>query len=185
MKLTLSKREGNKKSELTRLRYAGDIPAVLYKKGEHSELLIVKGEEFAVALRGMVKGHLPTTHFELEWGGRKEKAIVKEIQYHPTTYAVLHLDFHPLEEGKKVTVNVPVLCVGEADCVGVKLGGFVRLVKRHLRVRCPSNAIPSHFELNIQELAIGQSKKISDIQFGEEIQLVGADKEIVVTIAKR
>jgi large subunit ribosomal protein L25 len=185
MKLTVSKRAGEKKSELTQLRHQGDIPAAVYSKGKPSEKIIVKGDEFLAVIRKLPKGYLPTTVFEFEMDGKKIKAIVKDIQYHPTTYKVVHLDFLILDDQSPVDVKVPIDCVGEADCVGVKLGGFVRPIKRHVKVRCLPKDIPTDFKLSIKELAIGQSKRIGDIEFGNTIRSLAADKEIVVVIAKR
>lgn len=185
MKLTVSKRAGEKKSELTKLRHQGDIPAAVYSKGKPCEKITVKGAEFSAVIRGLPKGYLPTTVFELEVDGKKIKAIVKDIQYHPTTYQVLHLDFMILDDKVVVDVKVPIACIGEADCVGVKLGGFVRPVKRHVKVRCLPKDIPTDFKLSIKELAIGQSKRIGDIEFGNAIRPLATDKEIVVVIAKR
>ncbi len=185
MKLTVSKRAGEKKSELTKLRHQGDIPAAVYSKGKPCEKITVKGAEFSAVIRGLPKGHLSTTIFELEVDGKKITTIVKDIQYHPTTYRVLHLDFMILDDKAAVDVKVPITCTGEVDCVGVKLGGFIRPIKRHVKVRCLPKDIPTDFKLSIKELAIGQSKRIGDIEFGNAIRPIAADKEIVVVIAKR
>ncbi|NRA89878.1 MAG: 50S ribosomal protein L25/general stress protein Ctc [Simkaniaceae bacterium] len=185
MKLTVSKRAGEKKSELTKLRYQGDIPAAVYSKGKQSELIVVNGAEFSAVIRGLPKGYLPTTVFELELDGKTQKALVKDVQYHPTTYRVLHLDFMILDDKTSVDVKVPVAYVGEADCVGVKLGGFVRPIKRHVKVRCLPKDIPTDFKLSIKELGIGQSKSVGDIEFGNAIRPLATNKEIVVVIAKR
>ena len=185
MKLTVSKRAGEKKSELTKLRHQGDIPAAVYSKGRPCEKFIVNGAEFAAVIRKLPKGYLPTTVFELDIDGKKVKAIVKDIQYHPTTYRVLHLDFMVLDDKAEVEVKVPIACVGEADCVGVKLGGFVRPVKRHVKVRCLPKDIPTDFKINIKNLGIGQAKRVGDIEFGKAIRPLATEKEIVVVIAKR
>lgn len=185
MKLNVSKRAGEKKSELTQLRHQGDIPAALYINEKPSEKIIVKGAEFEAVIRSLPKGYLPTTIFELDFDGKKQRAIVKDIQYHPTTYRILHLDFMTIDEKSQIDVKVPVTIVGEADCVGVKLGGFVRQVKRHITVRCSPKDIPTDFKVSVKELSIGEAKRISDIDCGEAIRPLGAPKEIVVVIAKR
>lgn len=185
MKLALSKRPGKSKSELTKLRFLGDIPGVLYKSGKPGEKVVVKGSEFQTILRGLVKGHLPTTVFELDLEGNSTKAIIKDIQYHPTTYQILHLDFQELYDGAVVDVKVPISCIGEADCVGIKLGGFLRQVKRHIAVRCLPKDIPSDFEIDIRDLNIGQSKRIRDLKSSEAVRLLMRREEIVVVIAKR
>ncbi len=86
MKLKLSKRSGQKKSELTQIRFRGDIPSVVYQKGAPAQNAYVEGVDFQAVLRRLDQGYLPTTIFELDLNGAVSKAIVKEIQYHPTTY---------------------------------------------------------------------------------------------------
>ena len=185
MKLKVSKRAGEKKSELTQLRFKGHIPAAVYSSGKPAERISIDGAEFDAAIRKMPKGYLPTTVFELDIDGKAKKAIVKDIQYHPTTYKVLHLDFFLLDDKVHVDVKVPVAFEGEADCVGVKLGGFVRPVKRHIKVRCLPKDLPTDFKLSIKELAIGQTKRVGDIEFASGVRPLVQEKDIVVTIAKR
>ena len=185
MKLAVSKRTGETKSELTKLRHQGNIPAAVYSKGKPCERITVKGADFDAVIRKLPKGYLPTTIFELEMDGKTKKAIVKDIQYHPTTYRVLHLDFLILEPKIPVDVKVPINCIGEAECVGVKLGGFVRPVKRHVEVQCLPEDIPTDFKVDIRSLEIGQSKRVSDIDAGEMVRLLAKPKEILIVIAKR
>ncbi|NGX50339.1 MAG: 50S ribosomal protein L25 [Chlamydiae bacterium] len=185
MKLNVSKRAGKSKSELTQLRFKGDIPAVVYKMGQPSEKLTVKGSEFAAVIRGLKKGYLPTTIFEIEIDGKECPSIVKGIQYHPTTYRTLHLDFQLLDEKIMVDVKVPVTFLGEAECIGVKLGGFVRQVIYHVKVRCLPKDIPSDFKLDIRSLAIGESMRVGDIEMSEGVISLVPEKEIIIVIAKR
>ncbi len=185
MKLAVSKRTGETKSELTKLRHQGNIPAAVYSMGKPCDRITVKGAEFDAVIRTLPKGYLPTTIFELDIEGKTKKAIVKDIQYHPTTYRVLHLDFLILEPKIAVDIKVPINCIGEADCVGVKLGGFVRAVKRHVKVQCLPEDIPREFKLDIKSLEIGQSKRVSDIEAGEMVRLLAKPKEILIVIAKR
>lgn len=186
MKLTVEKREGKRRSELTRIRAAKDIPAVFYAAGRESELLTIKGPEFMGVLQTLTPGHLPTTVFELEIDGKVCKAIVREIQYHKTTYDILHLDFQELLDNQPVEVNVPVDCLGVVDAVGVKLGGFVRLVKRHVKVRCESsNEMPEKFELDIRDMNIGHARRVSDLTIPKGVTPLLKPEDVLVVIAKR
>ena len=122
MKLKLVKREKNKKkSDLTKDRFEGNIPASIYNSGKPSTAVTVDGAEFAAHIRSLPKGYLPTTVFELDLEGTLYSAIVKEIQYHSTTYQVRHLDFQILEDKTPISVKVPVVFSGSGECVGVKL----------------------------------------------------------------
>ena len=186
MKLKLAKRENNKKkSALTKDRFEGNIPASIYNSGKPSTPVTVNGTEFAAHMRSIAKGYLPTTVFELDLEGTLHSAIIKEIQYHSTTYQVRHLDFQLLEDKTPIFVKIPVVFSGSGDCVGVKLGGFIRQILHHVKVRCLPADMPKEFTLDIRNLEIGQSKRIRDIETGDKVRTVINEKEIVVVIAKR
>ncbi len=185
MKLTLSKREGKTQSELTQMRHRGDIPGIIYVRKGAGEKVVIHGVDFATALRQLKKGHLPTTVFNIDWEGKQKKVIVKEIQYDPITYAIRHLDFLPLEDNVPVDVKVPVTCTGEADCIGIKLGGFLRYLKRHIKVRCFPADIPRKFEIDIRNMEIGHSKRLRDFHLGDGVRPLFKPEEVILTIAKR
>ena len=185
MKLKVSKRSGASKAELNAIRLEGNIPAVLYHAGQKGEMFVVDGKQFDTVMRTMKKGHLPTTIFELEGDLSGIRAIVKEVQYHPTTYQVLHLDLMQLVDDRKIDINVPVDFRGVADCIGIKLGGFLREVTRHLRVRCLPKDIPTQFELDVRKLGIKQSLRAKDITFPKGVESLASSNEVIVTIAKK
>lgn len=186
MKLNVEKRSADSKGETNRIRRDGDIPAILYSKGKPGESLRVKGADFQAALRQLKKGHLPVTKFALVNGeGKETTAIVKGIQYHPTTYAVIHLDFEELHEGVTVDVRVPVEFTGVAECAGIKLGGVLRQVLRHFRVRCLPKDMPERFVLDVRGLSMKQSKRLRDIELPQGVKPLDRVEEVAVTIAKR
>ena len=97
MKLKVFKRERTTKSESNRIRREGNVPAVLYVRGKSTEAIVVDGAEFSGLLRTVQSGRLSTTIFSLkDEHGKERRAILKEIQYQPTTYQVQHLDFEEL-----------------------------------------------------------------------------------------
>ena len=112
----------------------------------------------------MKSGHLPTTVFTLADGKTRARVIIKDIQYHLTTYNVSHIDFGELIDDVPVSVKVPVKCTGVADCVGVKLGGFLRQVVRHVKIECLPQRIPSEFMVDVKDLGIRQTKRLKDIK---------------------
>lgn len=185
MKLSMTKREDKTKGDIKKVRREGNIPGIVYSHNRPTENIVLKGEEFGTALRQMVPGRLPTTVFVLNDGKKEIKAIVKDIQYHPTSYQVMHIDFEELHENVPVSVKVPVECVGAAECSGIKLGGFLRQVIRYVKVECLPKLIPSNFEVDIKELGIKQSKRVSDLQMPNGIRPLVPLNEVVVVIAKR
>jgi len=186
MKLTTSKRDSQKKSETKKIRYEGDIPAVIYVAGKATHTLRVKGSEFNTLLRNVLPGRLSTTVFTLvDSDGKESRAILKEIQYQPTTYQVRHLDFEQLIDDAKVKVKVPIECTGIVDCVGIKLGGVLRQVIRHIRVRCLPKDIPSAFQIDIRNLNLYDTKRLSDLEIPETMRALADLNEVAVVIAKR
>ncbi|MDN3506895.1 MAG: 50S ribosomal protein L25 [Simkaniaceae bacterium] len=185
MNLTAKKRAGETKGANNQIRRDGNIPAVIYAAGEPGASIEINGPEFHAALRSIKKGHLSTTIFTLDVAGKKTKAIVKGIQYHRTSYDIIHLDFEELKDGVPVTLKVPIECEGAADCVGIKLGGSMRQIIRSVKVECLPKDIPSQFSLGIHELKIKQSKRLSDIALPKGIKPVATTDEVVVVIAKR
>lgn len=183
--LKTSSREGKKRSELTKIRHEGDIPAVFYSAGEECHNLRVNGSEFRSALRSLKLGHLPTTVFEIEVAGKKEKAIVRDIQYKPTTYEILHLDLHKLDPKRAVEVNVPIECSGVADCVGIKLGGVLRKVKRHVKVRCLPKDMPKQFIVDVRKMAIGHSLRVHQLDVPKGVDVLLKEQDVLVVIAKK
>jgi len=185
MKLTAKKRVGESKGSVKQARREGKIPAVFYAAGEPGQAIEIDGAQFGAALRSIKKNHLSTTVFNLDIDGTKVKAIIKGIQYDRVSYDVIHLDFEGLDESKPVELNVPIEFTGIADCVGIKLGGNLRQVIRNVKVKCLPKDIPSEFQLDVREMRMKQSKKLSDIAMPKGVAPIGKADEVVVVIAKR
>lgn len=185
MKLQTKERTVGKRSEITGLRRNGFLPAVVYSKKSGSQAIAVSASDFESALRAMKEGHLPTTVFEITVDGKAVKAVVKDIDYHPTTYAVRHLDFQILEANTPIKVNVPIVCYGVADCAGIKLGGMLRQVRRHIPVLTTPEKMPTHFKAYVKDLGLKQSLKASVLELGDGVKSLFPLSEVVVTIAKR
>jgi large subunit ribosomal protein L25 len=185
MKLAVKERVREKKKDLKQIRRDGNIPAIIYSSKGQTETLIVDGAEFGAILRDMKPGQLPTTVFTLTGGKKDRRVIIKDIQYHLTTYKVSHIDFEELIENIPVSVKVPVNCTGVVDCIGIKLGGFLRQVVRHVKVECLPNHIPAEFIVDVKDLGIRQSRRLKDIVMPKGVRPLTSPDEVVVVIAKR
>ncbi len=185
MKLTAEERTVAKKSEIKKMRREGKIPAIVYSQGKVNQLISLNAAEFGAVLRNMKPGHLPTTTFSLMIGGKEKKAIIKDIQYQLTTYQVSHIDFEELIADVEVSVKVPIQCIGIAECAGVKLGGFLRQVIRHVKVECLPKNIPEEFIVDVKDLGIKQAKKLKDLTMPKGVKPLAKLEEVVVVVAKR
>lgn len=179
-------REGQKKGDIKRLRREGFIPFVLYSKGDKAEAGVVPQVEIEAAMRSIRPGFLPTTVFTLKSeSGKERQVIAREVQYKPTSYEIMHIDFMELHDKTPVQVKVPVDLLNVVDCVGVKLGGFLQYVMRHVRVKCLPKNIPSHFEIDVKEMNIAQSRRVRDIAPPKAVTFLDSMENVVVTIAKK
>lgn len=186
MQLKSNKRNTQAKSAITVARRAGQIPAIVYKQGQVGEPVFVEGTPFSLFLRDMQPGHLPTTQITLlAEDGSSRRCLVKEIQYHPTTYAILHLDFIELVEDVAVRVKVPIECTGSTDCIGVKQGGVLRQVLRHAHVSCTPKNLPRSFTLPVKEMQMRESRRMRDVEITQGVRLLDSPEEVVAVIAKR
>ena len=113
--------------------------------------------------------------------GKTVEAVIQDMQFHPVTDALIHIDFIQLVEGKAVTMNIPVVLNGQAR--GVLNGGKLKMVLRTLSVRALPNELPDNIQLDITNLRIGKSIRVSDVvPAGYEI--LNADTAVIVTVKK-
>ena len=113
--------------------------------------------------------------------GKTVEAVIQDMQFHPVTDALIHIDFIQLVEGKAVTMNIPVVLNGQAR--GVLNGGKLKMVLRTLSVRALPNEMPESIELNITNLRIGKSIRVSDV-VPAGFEILNADTAVIVTIKK-
>lgn len=186
LNLNIKTRPLEKKSEIKSLRREGSVPAVIYHRSKEAETISLNSLDFTTLLRGIVPGRLSTTVFTLTAeDGSVRNAILKDIQYNPVTYDVIHLDFEELIDNVHVNIKVPVEFLGVADCVGIKLGGFLRQVKRHIKVSCLPEHIPTHFPIDITEMKLYDAKRTGDLVLPETLRPLAKTNDVVVVIAKR
>jgi len=185
VEIEVFERKSQNKGDIKRLRRENKVPVVIYSQGKEGENGTITKESFDAVLRDLEQGFLPSTIFVLKTkSGKKRKAIIKDIQYDVTSYNVLHIDFLELVDGQEVSLNIPLQCLGEADCVGVKGGGYLRPMMRHVKVKCLPKYIPESFQIDIRDLDIRQNKRVSDIKFPEHVTSLVRPEEVVATIVK-
>lgn len=111
--------------------------------------------------------------------GEEHTAILKELQFHPVTDALLHVDFYEVNDQKPITIGIPVRLVGLAQ--GVRDGGRMNLSMRKLNVTAPYQQIPEHLDVDVTALKIGKSIKVGELSF-EGLEIANAKEVIVCSI---
>ena len=153
------------------------IPAVIYGKNTKSQPVSIDSK----TLKNLIKDRgFYSRILSVELDGTKEKVLPKDIQYHPVTDNVIHIDFMRVQENTKVTVEVPVDFLNRDLCPGVKQGGVLNIVRRLVELRCNANKIPEMLELDLSSSEIGDSLKISEISLPEGVTPVITDRDFVI-----
>ncbi len=154
-------------------------------KGENQNISLPL-DELQASLRQIPQGLLSTSLFTLHDGQKTYLALIKEVQYHPVSYAILHVDFLAVSDKEAVSVNVPIQIVGLADCPGIKLGGFMRQPIRFVKVSClPKEIPPRGFLLDVSSLNVGESRRLSDLSIPPSVKPLAKMAEVVAVIAKK
>ena len=155
------------------LRVEEKVPCVLYGGGANVH--------FAVMERDLKKLlYTPNVYLvKLMLDGKPYDAVMREIQFHPVTDRVLHIDFYQTADDKPVVIEVPVRTEGFAE--GVQAGGKLVLVSRKLKVKSLPKDMPDELVLNVEELGVGKSIKVKDLDF-PHIEIVNAKSVVVAQV---
>ncbi|PID68945.1 MAG: 50S ribosomal protein L25/general stress protein Ctc [Flavobacteriales bacterium] len=168
-----SQRESVGKSATKALRNAGKVPCVLY--GGDKPIHFSADE---LAFKNLVyTPNVYTAKIELEDG--KYRAIMQDIQFHPVTDNILHIDFYQLFDDKEVTMNIPVKLHGNAP--GVINGGVLRFPFRKLRVRALPDNLPDFINIDISEMKIGDKISVESIK-SDEYELLHPDDVVICQV---
>lgn len=166
-------REHFGKKSTNSLRAEGNVPCVMYM--EKKNLHFYAHEN---AFRGLV--YTPEVYLvSLVVDGNSYNAVMKEIQWHPVTDRILHIDFMQVSEDKPVTIDIPLKITGES--VGVKAGGKLRVKRRTLKVKGLTKHIPDHLTIDITNIGIGQSVKIGDLNY-ENLEIIDNKRAMIVSV---
>ena len=151
-----SKRESVGKKASKALRNAGQVPCVLYGGGEP---LHFAADE--IAFKGLI--YTPDVHtVVLDLAGEKFDAVLQDIQFHPVTDAILHMDFYQIFEDSEITMEIPIHTEGVAR--GVKNGGVLRYNLRRLKVKGLPGKLPDYIKADVTNLKIGNKLYVTEIK---------------------
>src|SRR6266513_5432977 len=171
-----------KRSRVRKLRATGRVPAIIYGRQTKPQNLEVGLKEIEDLIHHSVS---ETILVDLAVDGEaklRRLALVQEVQHHPLSGTVLHVDFHEVAENEKVTVTVPVETTGEA--AGVKTGGGVlEHVLFKLKVRALPRDLPEVITVDVTPLVNGQSIHLGEIPLPPGVEVIGDKKIPVISVA--
>jgi large subunit ribosomal protein L25 len=174
IEIKVETRKSTGKKESVQLRQQGMIPCVIYGGGENIH--------FAARVNDF--RHVIYTHdvflIILNMDGKKVKAILKDIQFHPVTDEPLHMDFIQVFDDKPAIVSLPVTITGNS--AGIRAGGKLRQRRRYLKVKGLIADLPESLVVDITELEIGNFIKIGDLKY-DKLELLDPDRAMVVGVS--
>ncbi|NOX36929.1 MAG: 50S ribosomal protein L25 [Calditrichaeota bacterium] len=164
---------GKKSSK--KLRQKGLVPGVFYEKGKPAVHLVFDKKAlqyFMSHAHGLV---------DIKIEGKKEplKCVLKDVQYHPVTDEVIHVDFQGVTMGEKISVTVPLVLRGTPQ--GVKEGGLLEHMIRELEIECLPKHLPEQLEIDVSNLKIGDALHVKDLSF-ENIRILDDPNEVILVI---
>jgi large subunit ribosomal protein L25 len=173
-------REGKfNKNAARRVRVAGKIPAVIYGSKEPAQAIEVDPKQIQRILWSEA-GH--NSIFDLELGGALTKVMIVDWQYEPIKSKLLHIDLKRIAMDKLMRVEVPITLVGVP--IGVRAeGGMLDHILREVEIECLPADIPSHIDVDVSGLSIGQGIHVSDLPHGSLKFITDEDATVAHVIA--
>lgn len=163
------------KGAARKLRASGKVPATVYGP-DGAPVSAAVDPEVLVGIFDQSKDR--NTVVELDLGGAKVPCLVRDVQRHPLTREILHVDFYRVAADRDVVVVVPLLHEGKP--AGAINGGRIRLIRRTVNVRCKPSAIPTSLTVDVSPLDVGQSVKAGDIPLPKGVSLAYDDTDFFV-----
>lgn len=172
-----AERSGHGRGAARELRAVGQVPAVVYGQGQPAQSISVAARDLAKLVEHGAEGHL----ISLQIGNAQKSVLLKELQRDAISGKFLHVDFHAVALDRKVHTVVPIVVLGElsrnADRVVVHGA-------REITVECLPTAIPEHFEVNAENLEIGESFKAGQLTLPAGVSLVTDPETMIVAITQ-
>ena len=163
------------------IRRAGRVPAIIYgDKKEPVGITLESREITRLVHQPGIFGRL----LDIKVSGSNHTVLTRDIQFHPVTDNVLHMDFLRVSGSAKVAVAIAVEFINEDECPGIKVGGVLNVVRYEVELLCPATTIPEKITVDLQGLKIGDSVHISTIELPDGVTPTITDRDFTIaTIA--
>jgi large subunit ribosomal protein L25 len=181
--ITVALRTETGKSANRKLRREGLIPATVYGLGEDSVSLKISPKIVAKVISSDT-GMNSLIYLQREGTDIKRHVIIKDLQRHPVTGRLIHVDFMRVDPSRKVRVRVPIRLLGTP--LGVKEGGTLEVVHREIEIECLPKNIPAHIDVDISHLKIAENERLENIKLPGETELIDDPHNVICIVhAKR
>ena len=156
------------------LRNENKIPGILYGGNKENVLVTVDPRD---VMKGLHHAGFYSTIFELNLNGKVEKALVRDVQFHPVTDNPIHIDFWRVSKDSKIHLSIPVVFINENKCPGIKRGGVLNIVLHTLDVTCLAENIPEQITVDLEGLEFGASVHTASIALPKGVVVTHPERD--------
>lgn len=181
MKFSATSRSVQGSSASRRLRRAGRVPAIVYGGGDDAQRIELDHNEIYHALR---KPGFGSSVLDMDLEGKKQKVLLRAVQWHPYKPLVLHVDFQRVRADEAIVTRIPLVFINDQESPAVKLdSAVISYILNDIEVSCLPGDLPSHIEIDLIEMQTGDVLSVSDLTVPEGVTVLTAEDETVATAA--
>jgi len=175
-------RDETGKGAMRRMRAQGHVPGVIYGAGKDPQRITVPGNE----LRRQLENEAFFSHIlTVSVGGEKVQAVLKDLQRHPASYDVTHVDFLRVKATERLTMRVPLHFVNEDTAPGAKAGGVFNHLMNDVEISCLPADLPEYIDVDMGAMELGGSMLLSELQLPDGVSLTVDTSEVTLEVTPR
>ncbi len=165
------------KGQLNSFRKKGEVPAVIYGGKEQNQHIFIPVKEVKTLIE---KENFLSKVITLKIDGKDYNVLPRDISYDVVNDNPIHLDFIRIVKGAKIILDIPVKFINNEKSPGLKRGGVLNIVRRQVELKCPTENIPNELVVDLDNLDIGASIKISSIKLPENVAPTIQGRDFVI-----
>ena len=164
--LEATSRNNTTKGQLSSIRNGGNVPAIIYGGKDKNEKISISKKILKSTIE---KENFLSNIITLSVNGKNQNVLPREVIYDVISDEPIHIDFLRVVPGVKIRIEVPVEFINHEKSPGLKRGGVLNIVRRKVELKCPSEKIPEKLTIDLNDVDIGESFKISSIKLDTEV----------------
>ena len=170
-------RDNKTKGELNTIRNNGEVPAIVYGGKDENQKVSISKKKLKYLID---KENFLSNIITLNVGGKNLNVLPREVKYHILSDEPTHVDFLRILPGVKIKIEVPVNFINHEKSPGLKRGGVLNIVRRKVELKCPSEKIPENITIDLDNVDIGESFKISSVKLDSEVTPTIQGRDFVI-----
>ena len=170
-------RETKTKGEMSSLRREGQVPAIIYGGKEKNQSISLSKKEIGNLIE---KENFLSNVIVLNLNGKEQNVLPREISFDSLSDEPIHVDFLRIVKGSTIVLEIPVKFINNDKSPGLKRGGVLNIVRRKVELKCPTENIPKELVVDLDNLDIGASIKISSIELPENVSPTIKGRDFVI-----